>query len=53
MIRVRQQTQKTLTGNENQELAARIRNEGQRHIKKFIDKCSTIPTDHGAGLYPP
>lgn len=46
MKRMRQVTQKVLTGNENQELAARVRREGQRYIKRFIDECSPTPAEH-------
>jgi hypothetical protein len=47
MKSMRQVTQKTLAGNENQELAARVRGEGQRFIKKFVDECSPTPPDQG------
>jgi len=46
MKRMRQVTQKTLTGNENQELASRVRAEGQRHLKRFVDECLPNPTGH-------
>jgi len=45
MKKMRQVTQRALTGNENQELAARVRNEGQKYLKKFMDECSPALPD--------
>ena len=46
MKSMRQITQKTLAGNENQELAARLRGESQKYIKKYMDECSPNSANH-------